>query len=1704
MEEDIFQVLALVPGLSRAHARRLADRFPSLEALSRAPLEALVQVEGITPEIAQRVKAALQGRGGEVPTPAGLFLCPSCGSFVSDASDRCPHCGAIFEGEEGAKETPLPKPELPERPLPPPIRPPERPVPETPKIPLEPIPDEVREALRGIGIDAERARGITARSRWESDKNELFVCSNCGGFVPAERKDCPTCGSILEDEAQPVSEAEVRALRMADGLPAICAHCGAFNPPGAEVCGTCESTLVEKPPPSTLGPTPGLPPLPKGLMPEGTLPVPPAKETPAELETPKGFLPADRPARPTPRAEPVPPDQTLESFFSPRPRAAPEVARPTEVAPEPPVAAPTTLPVAETPVDKKVETPVEKTAEPTPVPPAETPEIAKPEDLVSARTRRRQLRKKDRGVTRDFARRFERVAETRELDPRQKLEEELDHYERLLQSDPDLERAWHRKAAILAELGRKEEAIEAFDRLTQLAPEREEAYRLEALNLTRTVADVSPIPPPWEAPQTVARDTAPILQALNHYDRLLARDPSLRVAWETRAELLRQLGRDEEAAASEEQAAEAESRTQSLAAEGLLGLQTRLLVRAARQRGHVNGLVNGAGLTNGMADGFINGIGKVNGLINGLGSQVDDMGQGQINGLAAAVVSRGLTNGLVNGDGFVNGRRGRYVPEGKSSTAWVRPTVGMAMGVVILVLLPLLLSYLANPSTPPGIAIDGSFNDWSGTRSFRDVGGDVAYAPADLVSFRLHRFDTTLSAYVETNGTLFAGRPPDGVDAVLLFVDADADPTTGYAIGAIGADALLEVWGWNDTLQGNALASWRGTDRDDFGGFTPAGDVRAAVRDRVLEMQAFIPGLSAGPRALLVLSDNIAEADASAAASPQRAALVAAPEWAAPDVITADGEVLRLDLDAPGGPVDLSALVFRQTGSVADGEVLLTLQADDGDGVWTPADPVVDFQSPAAGRVRFAVGETVETTRTYFVSAQLVAPTPGRTLGLRLDAVEADAVLTLLPSPGMSYVIAAPAVTVDGAFGDWFPARLGTDPIGDVLVRGSGGLRTAIDLRTYGLDATPAQVAITLGVRGRILGGVDLPGTFERPAYLVVEDHDRDSVPDGLDPSPDDFNNDNVTDALSGGDVDGDGIVDLDRGGMDLWLNTTLPAWFPAPYANRTVTLFLGDIAATPLVGADTAVAYIDADGDPATGLPVSTAAGPVGADFAIEVRGRAQRVIDSGLFAYAPGPDNPWRRIGDVTVGMDAHRLEAAFPATLANLSAAPRVAFRMRDAGFSVDTSDGVATRGTAPPPSPTNPGGTDVVINEVVPSASQEWFEIANPTNAARNLNTCVLERRQGNNWNLVYTFTQTVGAWGSGSEYLAVDLPKNSLPNGATLIRLRCGANEIDRTTYPGTNAAESWARFKDPTTGKPMDSDNDAADFYTDTTPTKGGPNTRHRPTIGVAKTVNKTATGPGDTLVYTIYYNNTDTGRANTVWINDTLPANTLFVSSSVPPSSFTGQVYAWVFTNVGPNSNNQFTITVRVDQPPNNALLVNTATLQYVDQLNRGRPGSQAWANATSVRPVIAVAKIANVPQQVPGGFIVYTVFYNNTGGVAANNVWINDTLPSQVTFVSSSVAPSSSSGQTYRWSFAAVGVGLHSFTITVQVNANATWGDAVNWAFLNYTSQFGYVLNGSQAKATVYIGEYDLVFVAVILPGLALLLRRWGKRSRREAKAL
>ena len=228
-------------------------------------------------------------------------------------------------------------------------------------------------------------------------------------------------------------------------------------------------------------------------------------------------------------------------------------------------------------------------------------------------------------------------------------------------------------------------------------------------------------------------------------------------------------------------------------------------------------------------------------------------------------------------------------------------------------------------------------------------------------------------------------------------------------------------------------------------------------------------------------------------------------------------------------------------------------------------------------------------------------------------------------------------------------------------------------------------------------------------------------------------------------------------------------------------------------------------------------------------------------------------------------------------------------------------------------------------------------------------------------------------------------------------------------------------------------------------PTPGAPNDRRRPVILVEKVGNLSVTAPNTQVQFTINYDNIGDGLARNVWINDTLPAGMTYVSSSVPYTLVTGSTYTWLFTNIAPGTTNSFTITVLIGAGvPLGTTLTNLAELEYTDQLNRPMEySSDTWDVLVSGPiPMVTIEKIASSAEVSPSGWLSYTIWYNNTGTANAGNVWLNDTLPADISFDSASPSPNSTLGQTQYWHFVNVPPGTHSITVYVNVSGSAVIG--------------------------------------------------------------
>ena len=223
------------------------------------------------------------------------------------------------------------------------------------------------------------------------------------------------------------------------------------------------------------------------------------------------------------------------------------------------------------------------------------------------------------------------------------------------------------------------------------------------------------------------------------------------------------------------------------------------------------------------------------------------------------------------------------------------------------------------------------------------------------------------------------------------------------------------------------------------------------------------------------------------------------------------------------------------------------------------------------------------------------------------------------------------------------------------------------------------------------------------------------------------------------------------------------------------------------------------------------------------------------------------------------------------------------------------------------------------------------------------------------------------------------------------------------------------------------------------------------------KVVDKQIALSEDILIYTLYYNNTGNSTSPTVWINETLPAEVAYISSTVPPDILVGQSVCWVFNNVTPG-NYFITLTVQIIGNLTLGTVLNNTVYFMFDPV---LIPDYYYANTTiGDGPSFWLLKTVDKAFGEPGEILTYTIEFFNNGTESADYVWINETLPIQVTYISNSAGllPEfngiSFLGQEIFFAFVNVPLGSHSFEVTVQIDQSAQDGIVLsNYATCEYS---------------------------------------------------
>ena len=685
--------------------------------------------------------------------------------------------------------------------------------------------------------------------------------------------------------------------------------------------------------------------------------------------------------------------------------------------------------------------------------------------------------------------------------------------------------------------------------------------------------------------------------AYREYEKLAKLHPESPVIWQIKGELLEKMGRHAEAMEAYRRAKELYEKRNEIPPSVL---EEKLHGATYHHRTQTNGigLINGLGFSNGKSRSHVNGF------------------------------SNGFKNGIINGSGLVNGT-GRIGGERRGQTPpIIRFLIAMVI-IFVVVYSPLISLFFFQGA--PAYSIDGNFDEWRSAvpyYSLKSAPGDI-----DITVVKFHPTERGLYFFIQSRSRIF-----QNASGYYIFIDGDMDSNTGYLVDNIGAEYMVEIYGWNGSIVGRSLYLFNSTDNYDFSGFTNIGDVAAASRGNMLE--GFIPHRFYNFRSVVVSSDYAGGSD-----------VVDVPKYGSTPIYIREKSystivhfnetepVLKLEFFSQTN-FTLDNITFKFNGTATPVDMnRIALYLDDGDNVFDSHDTMIsDSWGLKDGwkiifpkldlnlKNKSTIFLTVRCQWNYLMERSIFVSVVN--LGVNLDYVIVDL------SDGGSYIGRIPdEVHVDGSFMDWQHTK--SDPVMDV--RDPAGHYTMGD---YNIDITNYSsyngdhLYFYLAVNGELFGGSACP--VERSYRLP--DSDGDSVPDRFDIYPYDFNNDGVPDdesviIINGTrypDVDGDGIPDYPYG-EDMWLNTTIPSNFPAPYGGKEVHRYIGPIPFRKIDGNDTFYVFIDDNGTyHAPFLPFGTS-------HMVVITGRG----GNGSAWLKEYRGNKWIKIRKVKIAFNRNQLE-------------------------------------------------------------------------------------------------------------------------------------------------------------------------------------------------------------------------------------------------------------------------------------------------------------------------------------------------------------------------------------------------------------------------------------------------------------------------------
>jgi uncharacterized repeat protein (TIGR01451 family) len=236
----------------------------------------------------------------------------------------------------------------------------------------------------------------------------------------------------------------------------------------------------------------------------------------------------------------------------------------------------------------------------------------------------------------------------------------------------------------------------------------------------------------------------------------------------------------------------------------------------------------------------------------------------------------------------------------------------------------------------------------------------------------------------------------------------------------------------------------------------------------------------------------------------------------------------------------------------------------------------------------------------------------------------------------------------------------------------------------------------------------------------------------------------------------------------------------------------------------------------------------------------------------------------------------------------------------------------------------------------------------------------------------------------------------------------------------------------------------------------------------------------GDFLVCRVFFNNTGSDNSTTAWINLSTPSHLVYDSdnSAIEGGMKIGPLN-WEFSDVGLGDHSydivfSTSVNARDGEP-----MVVSAHLDYLDMFLNPMPSSSKLSIVTARKPAFSFSIGADDIEISRGQVFNYTVLFENSGSLDAKEVFVDVSLPWEVSYVGDSA---SSAGGTLvswmNWSFTNV-LGSRSFDITVKALSNLTDG----LSFLSQASLFYSNSNGVWYPDETAMGSATVTLADMVL---------------------